>query len=66
MNRKLKARIVELHGTQADFAKKIEMDESAISRIIRGRKVISAEDKKRWAVLLSSTPEELFYSEEGG
>ena len=60
MNRKLKARIIELFGTQADFAVKIKVDETVVSRIIRGRRNLTPEDQKRWAETLQSSPEIIF------
>ncbi len=64
MNRKLKARIIEFFGTQADFAVKIKVDETVVSRIIRGRKILSPEDQKKWAEVLESAPRELFNAAE--
>ena len=57
MNRKLKARIIELFGTQADFAQVIQEDESFVSKIIRGRRVLSPEKLRIWSEVLGCTPE---------
>ena len=46
---KLKGRIVEKYGTQADFAMEIKEDESLVSRVIRGRRQINPEKQKTWA-----------------
>ena len=56
MNRKLKARIVETYGSQADFAAALRIDESIVSRIIRGRRVLSPEDTEKWARILDIDP----------
>ena len=60
MNLKLKARIIEKYGTQADFAPVIDTDESLISKIIRGRRTLPVEKQVEWAEALGSTPRELF------
>jgi hypothetical protein len=60
MNRKLKARIIELYGTQADFSAEINEDETVISRVIRGRRALPPEERNRWAVALRTTPERIF------
>jgi len=56
MKRRLKARIIEQYGTQADFAQRIMFDESLVSRIIRGRRSLSPEDAKRWSKALKCDP----------
>ena len=56
MNKKLKAKIVERFGTQADFAQKIQVDESIVSRIVRGRRVLSPEDQAKWCKVLNCDP----------
>lgn len=56
MNKKLKARIFDQYGTQADFAQKIGVQESFVSRIIRGRRSLSPEELKRWSKALGCDP----------
>jgi plasmid maintenance system antidote protein VapI len=60
MNLRLKARIIELFGTQSDFALTIGADESVVSKIVRGRRTLTAEDQKRWAEVLQTSPEKIF------
>jgi transcriptional regulator with XRE-family HTH domain len=60
MNLKLKARIIERFGTQADFGQAIDTDDSIISKIIRGRRTLDPEKQIIWAEALNSTPKELF------
>lgn len=60
MNRKLKAKIVEVFGTQADFSTIVDDDETIISRVVCGRRVLPDKKKKVWAEALDSTVEELF------
>jgi plasmid maintenance system antidote protein VapI len=50
MNRKLKARIIEVYGSQADFSQAIGVDEARISRIVRNRRKLQAEEMERWAI----------------
>jgi plasmid maintenance system antidote protein VapI len=56
MNKKLKAKIIERFGSQADFAQEIQVDESIISRIVRGRRVLSPEDQSKWVKVLKCDP----------
>jgi len=64
MNLKLKAKIVEKYGTQADFAQVVKMDDSLISKIIRGRRKLDIEKQIYWAEALDSTAKELFPREQ--
>jgi len=52
MNKKLKAKIIEEFGSQADFAQAMKIDETVVSRIINGRRVLNAEDEKKWCRVL--------------
>ena len=52
MNRKLKARIIEIFGTQADFAQQAKLDDSFVSKIVRNRRNLPAKEQVRWANLL--------------
>ena len=56
MNKILKAKIIENFGTQADFAQEIKVDESIVSRIVRGRRVLSPEDQSKWVKVLNCDP----------
>lgn len=62
MNLKLKFRIIELFGNQANFAQKMGLQESLVSRVVRGRRSISKEDQKKWARNLRQDVERLFGS----
>ncbi len=57
MNKKLKGKIIEEFGSQSDFAQAMKLDESVISRIVRGRRSLSAEDLKKWSRVLGCGPE---------
>lgn len=52
MNRKLKAKIIERYGSQFLFATTMGLHEASVSRIIRGRRALSPEDRAQWAVAL--------------
>ena len=60
MNTKLKAKIIEKYGTQADFAQVIAADESIISRVVRGRRGLDANIQAQWAEVLNCKVEDIF------
>jgi plasmid maintenance system antidote protein VapI len=60
MNRKLKAKIIENHGSQWQFAHALGIHESEVSRIIRGTRTLNPEDRRKWAEALSVKEEEIF------
>jgi len=60
MNNRLKAKIIEKFGTQADFAQMAETSEPEVSRIVRGRRNLNTEKKTKWAQLLSTPVSEIF------
>ena len=66
MNLNLKSRIVLKHGTQADFAQKLDIDEALVSRVIRGRRQLDPEKQRKWARALDTDPADLFGGNHGG
>jgi plasmid maintenance system antidote protein VapI len=60
INKKLKARIFEVFGTQGDYAQQIGEDETLVSKIICGRRTLSSEKKKKWAKALGRKPQDIF------
>lgn len=60
MNKKLKLKIIEIFGTQADFAQKIKVDESVVSRVLRGRRTLGKGDRQKWAETLKCDEKELW------
>ena len=60
MNKKLKAKIVEIFESQANFSQVIKTDETIISRVVRGRRVLPVETQEKWADLLGCTRGEIF------
>jgi hypothetical protein len=59
MNKKLKAKIIEHYGSQFLFSVFMNIHESEVSRVIRGRRPLRDEDREKWAEALSVKPEEL-------
>jgi plasmid maintenance system antidote protein VapI len=49
MNKYLKAKIVERYGSQFEFARAIAEHEAVVSRVIRGHRDLTPEEKARWA-----------------
>ncbi len=64
MNLKLKAKIIEKYGSQVDFSEAINVNETIISKVIRGRRSLDPERQIAWADALNSTPRELFGKEQ--
>jgi hypothetical protein len=60
MNKKLKGKIIEIYGSQFEFSQVVKTHESDISRVIRGRKQLSIEDRQKWAEVLSCKPDDIF------
>ena len=60
MHKTLKLKIIEVYGTQADFAQRIGRDESYVSRVIRGRRKLDLIAQQNWADALGCRPRELF------
>ncbi len=60
MNRKLRAKIIEHYGSQSNFAEFMDLRESHVSRVIRGRDKLSYAQQKEWAHVLQSTTQYLF------
>jgi hypothetical protein len=59
-NKQLKLKIIEIFGTQADFARAVDENESFVSRVIRGRCEIGQVKRGRWAKILRCPPSQLF------
>ena len=60
MNRKLKAKIVENFESQANFAQVVKTDETIISRVVRGRRVLPVEVQEKWANTLLCKRKDIF------
>lgn len=60
MNKKLKLKIIETFGTQADFSMAVGEHESNVTRVIRERRTLSDERKERWAKALNCKSKDIF------
>jgi transcriptional regulator with XRE-family HTH domain len=60
MNFTLRSRIYAAFPTQADFSKVVQISESRLSRIVRGRATPSPEEVRRLCEVLRVTRKELF------
>jgi hypothetical protein len=60
MNRKLKARIIEMFDSQANFSQVTKIPEPRLSRIVRKRLVPKPEEQKRIADKLGVPVNDLF------
>lgn len=49
MNRLLKGKIVTEYGSQVEFAEKIRMNESDVSRVVRGHRTLSVDEAEKWS-----------------
>ena len=59
----LKGRIVEKFGSQAAFAIQLSVCPSVVSMAVRGRLVLTPEEKEAWAKLLGNSVSTLFGDE---
>ena len=60
MNKVLKLRIIEKFDSQIEFAGVIGVDESIVSKVVRGHRALSGPERTRWAAALGSTVKTLF------
>ena len=51
-NRKVRARIIELFGSQWQFAQALGIHESLVSHVLRGKRELGEEDREESARLL--------------
>ena len=57
---RLRARIVERFGSQANFAQSNGLREPTVSRVINGRQALDIEGIRKWAKALGCKPEKFF------
>ena len=60
MNKILKAQIIRVYGAQYKFARALDIQETIVSAVIRGRRELDPGSQKQWARLLKSDVGELF------
>lgn len=63
MNWKLKQRIIEEFGSQVDFAQTVKVNETLVSKIVRGRRTLDPERQLIWAKVLGCKPKDIFTDE---
>jgi transcriptional regulator with XRE-family HTH domain len=63
MNLNLKIKIIETFKSQAEFANLVNVDESLVSRIIRGRRRLDQEKQLIWAKALGCKTKDIFPDE---
>ena len=62
MNLILKGKIIEKYGSQWRFAHCLGTHEHVVSQVVRERKSLPPEDRKKWAEKLQDDEERLFPS----
>lgn len=65
MNRKLKARIIEMYESQINFSHAIHVTPERISRIVRQHEQLKPGEMKEWGAALGCDPREIFPDSEG-
>lgn len=60
INWRLKAKIADCFGNQANFAEELGTSEPLVSYVVRGRRELKSEEKRRWSRLLKCSPKEVF------
>lgn len=60
VNLRLKAKIIERFGTQAQFAKTLRIQESMVSEVVRGRRNLTEDEKNAWLSALGGHSSDLF------
>lgn len=63
MNWTLKEIISDRYRTQSDFANAIKRPETVVSKVVRGRRALPAEERQRWADALGVDADRLFGEE---
>jgi predicted rRNA methylase YqxC with S4 and FtsJ domains len=63
LNLKLKARIIEKYGSQVDFSEAIKIDETLVSKVVRGRRKLKPAIQRLWADALQCKPKDIFADE---
>ncbi len=60
MNNKLRIAILTEFQTQADFSQHLNVHESKVSQVVRGRRKLSPDQKVQWAAALNQPIEMIF------
>ena len=59
-NRKLKSKIVEKDGAQRRFAFRMGLDDTFVSKVIRGYRTLDSETRELWAKALGCEVDDIF------
>lgn len=59
-NRILKAKIIEIYGSQYGFAKEIGVHESYISYVVNNKRMLAEKEMQRWAKKLKCEARDIF------
>lgn len=65
-NVRLRVKIIEVFGWQADFAEAMNIHESLVSKIVNGGRILNPEHQKLWAKALHCEVEEIFKNAKSG
>jgi hypothetical protein len=60
INLKLKLKIIEKFGSQIHFARVSGVDESKVSKVMRGWRTLTPLEQKKWANVLGCRVKEIF------
>ena len=60
MNWRLKEAIGKTFGTQGDFSKAVGVSESVVSRVIKGRRELTKDEREMWNKLLTEKGIDVF------
>lgn len=60
MKRRLKARIVELYGTEGKFAEALGVSRQTVTNAVRGKSIPHPANWTKWAAKLETTTENLY------
>ena len=63
MNWDLKKRISEKYRNQWEFAQKMGICETIVSKVVRGSRQLSPDQQKKWADTLQCKPKDIFANE---
>jgi len=63
MHVKLKMKIYEKFPSQADFAQAMNVHESTVSQVVRGRRILQESEQRRWAAILDCEPNDVFQND---
>jgi plasmid maintenance system antidote protein VapI len=60
VKKNLKLAILKKYDCQGDFAQELQVPESKVSQVLRGRRQLTEQEKQRWAQALGVPLQEAF------